>query len=407
MSEVKPGDSAFLRRAAASAGPMGRLARGLRLWGRGGIRARIGLAMLATLGCVAPAFGLGVYFFGQMHLMLYGLAHVDAPLAYAGERIVSEVLSARQEERGYVLLGSPVYVERQRLAAAEIDRVTREAAQALSAAGEERFMHLRHLFETYRQQVQALAVEPGGTADRRSADVERLRVSGDALAALGRSLAEEGWRRTAEVRDRALRYSERAQGNLLVLLAVTAALTLYLVVVLPRRLVHPLRRQIHALQQAAQGNYSVGALPRPADEVGELSVAIERLLATVRAFDTLKTSRIRESESRFRLLAERYAHPVAWVDADLVIRYHNRAFAEAAGALAEGARVGGAFGPDTLETALRLLLRERDPGALPTAEPVSPAAVPRRYRVSAEPVRTQGGEPAGLLLVLEPAAAAA
>lgn len=402
MSEVRPGDSAFLRRATPQAGPGPRWAERLRLWGRGGIRARVGMAMLAALACVAPAFGAGLYFFGQMQLMLIELARVDAPLAYIGERIVSEILFARREEKNFLLFGSESYLERQRQALAEIDRLLAEGA-ALGPPWETRFAEARRLFEEYRREAVALG-DPGEVPPAaRAAHLERLRVSGDALASAGRALADEGWRRTAEARDRSLRYSERAQGYLLVLLAATAALTLFLVVRLPQRLVHPLRRQIHALQQAAQGNYNVGPLPRPGDEVGELSLAIERLLGSVGAFDVLKSSRIRESETKFRLLAERTPLPVAWVDTDLVIRFHNRAFAEAAGALAEGARIGGAFGPEEFETVLRLLLRDRDPGSLPIVEPVSPAATAARYRVSAETVRAQGGEPSGLLLLLEKA----
>lgn len=400
MTEVRPGDSAFLRRTPRGDAPTQRWSERLRLWGRGGFRARVGLAMLATLACVAPAFGAGLYFFGKMRLMLLELARVDAPLAYTGERIVSEILFARREEKNYLLFGAAGHLERQRLALAEIERLITEGL-ALGGPWEARFAEARRLFEEYRREALALAEPGGGGPAERAGRLERLRASGDALAAIGRAIADEGWRRTAEARDRSLRYSERAQGYLLLLLAATAALTLYLILRLPQRLVDPLRRQIHALQQAAQGNYQVGPLPRPADEVGELSVAIERLLATVRTFDALKSARIREAETKFRLLAEKMPLPVAWADQDLILRYHNRAFAEAAGALAEGARVGGAFGPEAFETALRLLLRDRDPREFPLVEPVSPAAAPVRYRPIVEPVRAQGGETTGLLIVLE------
>jgi HAMP domain-containing protein len=398
VSEIRPGDSGFLRRA-RGASPLRRLD-WLRLWGRGGIRARVGMAMLLSLTCLVPAASLGVYYFGQMRQALLELARLEVPLTFIGERIALEALAARRDERAFVAGGSPGYLEDQQQALKRIEGLLVQG-EALGVRGEGRFARARDLLEGHRAEVLALSGPRRLTARERSAQIERVRATSDALVAEGRALAEEGWKRTAETRERAVHYTETAQRDLLLALCLTAALLLYLLFNLPRRLVQPLRRQVHALQQAAQGEYKIGPLPRPGDEIGELSVAIERLLTTVRTFDGLKAARIHELEERFRRLAMRLDFPIAWLDQELTIRFHNPAFAAAAGALAEGARIGAVFGPEAFEVALRRTLRHRDPGELPLLEPVSPAAAGARFRAQVEAIHSPAGEPGGFLLTLD------
>lgn len=399
MSEIRPGDSGFLRRARSGAS-LGWF-EWLRLWGRGGIRARVGMAMLVVLACLVPGVSLGVYYFGQMRQALLELARLEVPLTFIGERLAAEALAARRDERAFVAGRSPAYVQAQQQALTRLEALLLQA-EALGAAGEGRFDRARARLEEYRAEVLALSGPRPLAAAERSAQAERVRAAADTLAAEARALAEEGWKRTAEIRDRAVRYSETAQRDLLLALSLTAALLLYLLFSLPRRLVQPLRRQVHALQQAAQGEYKVGPLPRPGDEIGELSLAIERLLTTVRTFDDLKAARVHELEERFRRLALSLELPIAWLDQELTIRFHNPAFAAAAGALAEGARIGAVFGPEAFEIALRRALRHRDAGQLPLLEPVSPAAAGTRYRPQVEAIHSPAGEPSGFLLTLHP-----
>jgi HAMP domain-containing protein len=401
VSEIRPGDSGFLRRARGGSFPW--KLDWLRLWGRGGIRARVGMAMVVALACLIPALSLGVYYFGQMRQAFLELARLEVPLTFIGERIASEALAARRDERD---IGSPAYLQAQQQLLARIEGLLVQG-ETLGASGGPRFERARALLEQYRAEVLALSGPRPLPATERRAQAARVRAAGEALGGEGHALAEEGWKRSAAIRERAVRYSETAQRDLLLALSLTAALLLYLLFTLPRRLVQPLRRQVHALQQAAQGDYKIGPLPRPGDEIGELSLAIERLLTTVRTFDDLKAARIHELEERFRRLALGLDFPVAWLDQELTIRYHNPAFAAAAGALAEGARIGAVFGPEAFEVALRQILRHRDPGELPLLEPVSPAAAQERFAAQAEAIHSPAGEPSGFLLLLRRAGAPA
>ncbi len=373
----------------------------LRSWRRGGVRLRIAMAMLAVLVALSPAFVLALYYFAQMRLTLVTLTQVEAPLAFIGERMVSEVLAARQEEKNYMLSGSSLYLDHQGPIFARLEELI-ERGLALGDPWRGRFSAARLQLEEYRGVLATLAAEEQGPPARRALQLDRLRASGEALVEIGRSLAGEGWRRTAEARKHSLQYAQYAQRNLLVALTVSALLAFYFILSLPRLLVLPLRRQLHALQQAAQGDYSIGALPRSADEIGELSLGIERLLATVKKFDSLKVARIRENETKFRLLADRANLPVAWIDADLIVRYTNRAFTEAVGAESEGASVGAALSPKSFEDILHLRVRGRDAGELPEVEPVTPTATTKRFHARADVVHGLHGDTVGFLVTLTP-----
>ncbi|MCZ6779882.1 MAG: HAMP domain-containing protein [Acidobacteria bacterium] len=371
-------------------------------WWWGGIRARVALAMVLVLGAVAPAFVLALYYSAQMQTSLRRLAEVESPLAWTGVRIAMNIRIALQEEHEFLRSGLPRALERQAAALAEIEGLL-DSGERVAAPDDSHLREARRRLEDYRVAALTLPSLHLAGERQRNSTLEHLQQTGEALAAEGRAMAEEAWQRASQTRTQSLQAASYAQRNLLVALAVGVLLTLYLMLSMPGRIVGPLRRLLHALQQAAQGDYSVGSLPRSHDEIGELSVGIERLLATFKQFDSLKAEKIREMGTRFRLLAEGVKLPVAWVDQDLIIRYCNPAFAEAVGALSDGASVGAALGPDSLEPMLQLMLRGRDPGDLPPVEPISPAAEPRRFHAKAQPIRDSKGDPVGFLISLRSA----
>ena len=371
-------------------------------WWRGGIRVRVALAMVLVLGAVTPAFVLALYYSAQMQTSLRQLTEVEAPLAWTGIRIAINIRLALQEEHEFLRSSSPRALERQAAALQEIEGLL-DGGGRVTAPDDFHLKEARRRLEDYRAVSRTLPSLHLVGERQRDSTLERLQQTGEALAAEGRTMAEEAWQRASRARTQSLQAADYAQRNLLVALVVGVLLTLYLMLSMPGRIVGPLRRLLHALQQAAQGDYSVGSLPRSDDEIGELSVGIERLLATFKQFDSLKAEKIREMGTRFRLLAEGVNLPVTWVDQDLIIRYCNPAFAQAVGALSEGASVGAALGPDSLEPMLQLMLRGRDPGELPPVEPISPAAESRRFRANAQPIRDSKGDPVGFLISLRPA----
>ncbi len=383
-------------------GPFGNGSARPHRWWRGGIRARVALAMVLVLGAVAPAFVLALYYSAQMQTSLRQLAEVEAPLAWTGVRITINIRLALQEEQEFLRSNSTQALERQAAALEEIERLLDSDGWG-TAPNDSHLEEARRRLEDYRTVAQTLSSLHLAGERQRDSTLQHLRQAGEALAAEGRAMAEEAWQRASRARAQSLQAANYAQRNLLVALVVGVLLTLYLMLSMPGRIVGPLRRLLHALQQAAQGDYSVGALPRTHDEIGELSEGVERLLATFKQFDSLKAEKIREMGARFHLLAERVKLPVAWVDQDLIIRYCNPAFAQAVGALADGASVGSALGPDSLEPMLQLMLRGRDPGDLPPVEPISPVAESRCFHADAQPVRDSRGDPVGFLISLCPA----
>ena len=141
----------------------------------------------------------------------------------------------------------------------------------------------------------------------------------DALrAALHSALAAEAAALEARV-DAANRY-------LVTLVLLTLIYVAALILLLPGRLVGPLRHLRAVMDRAATGHPQVEARALGADEIGQLGRSLNGLLQRERDFDALKRDRIAQDRGHLRHLLDLVGEPFAILDTHHRVEHANRAF---------------------------------------------------------------------------------
>lgn len=105
-----------------------------------------------------------------------------------------------------------------------------------------------------------------------------------------------------EFTEIAEKYSSRGARNIWTVLILTFLFVVYLIVVLPERIVVPIKRLSNFVKQIEKGDLKVAIKGFPRDEIGVLVYHLSRMLIQVRKVDGLKTQKIHESERKFRFL---------------------------------------------------------------------------------------------------------
>ena len=118
----------------------------------------------------------------------------------------------------------------------------------------------------------------------------------------------------------------RADRYLITLVLITVVYLLSLVLVLPGRLVQPLKHITAVMNRAGQGQLHVQARTAGDDEMGALATALNRMLNRLKRFDTLKRNRIYEDAVRIRILADMISSPVVLLDTRHRVEHANQAF---------------------------------------------------------------------------------
>ncbi len=119
---------------------------------------------------------------------------------------------------------------------------------------------------------------------------------------------------------------DRADRYLITLVLLTIVYITVVILVLPGRLVQPLRHVTSVMQRAGLGHLGVQARVVGTDEVGTLAQTLNQMLRRIRQFDDLKRDRIYEDRNRLRMLADLVPYPLAVLDTRHRVEHANRAF---------------------------------------------------------------------------------
>ncbi|OQX51738.1 MAG: hypothetical protein B5M53_10435 [Candidatus Cloacimonas sp. 4484_209] len=119
------------------------------------------------------------------------------------------------------------------------------------------------------------------------------------------------------------KYASRGERNILVVLILTFVFVIYLIIVLPERIVVPIKRLSSFVKRIEKGELNVAIKGFPKDEIGELVRNITRMLIQIRKIDSLKTQKIHESERKFRFLTKTIQEGVVILNDELRILMIN------------------------------------------------------------------------------------
>ncbi len=120
------------------------------------------------------------------------------------------------------------------------------------------------------------------------------------------------------------KYSSRGARNIWTVLILTLLFVIYLIIVLPERIVVPIKRLSNLVKQIEKGDLKVVIKGFPRDEIGELVSNLSRMLIQFRKIDGLKTQKIHESERKFKFLTNAIKEGVIVLNDELRILVINK-----------------------------------------------------------------------------------
>jgi len=118
----------------------------------------------------------------------------------------------------------------------------------------------------------------------------------------------------------------KASRNLVSLTILAFIFVAALIVMLPARLVRPLRHITEVIRQAAEGKYGVTVQIDTQDEVGQLAQAFQKTMVRVRDFDERKKDRIVEDGAKIDALIRHMPMAAAILNRGYVIEVANDNF---------------------------------------------------------------------------------
>jgi nitrogen fixation/metabolism regulation signal transduction histidine kinase len=127
-----------------------------------------------------------------------------------------------------------------------------------------------------------------------------------------------------ELTESGEKYSSRGARNIWTVLIITLVFVIILIVVLPERIVIPIRRLSRFIQQVERGNLNVTMKGFPEDEIGNLVFHFSKMLNRMKRIDTLKTQKIHESERKSKFIIESVAEGVLVLNDELRILTWNK-----------------------------------------------------------------------------------
>lgn len=172
------------------------------------------------------------------------------------------------------------------------------------------------------QDVEARRVDAVGQAEARSA----LRRAADAVVSTVGGLQDRLEAGTRSAGAAIGQTVDRADRYLITLVLITLVYIGAVILLLPGRLVQPLRHITSVLRRAEQGQLDVRARVVGRDEMGTLAKQLNAMLERTRTFDELKRDRIYEDRARIHALGDLVPHPLVILDTRHRIEYANRAF---------------------------------------------------------------------------------
>lgn len=347
------------------------------------IRSRIALSMLCAAALIVPAVIISLFYIRRMNTAVGRIVNQDIELMHIADRISLEFLEARRSEKNFLLYSDTTYLLESMSSLRNVSRLCAEGRR-LDPALAIRFDSVCELTSAYGRLTDSLLRLPHPDAARIiiTPDLSELRahyesllraasrtedeavrdslrsaaalVAGEisvpipgyrwindsilslqtAMGAQTDSIISHAQTRVVQHRDHARQLATWGQRNILTVLLLVLIVLVWLIIVLPRRAVLPIKRISNALHRVEEGNLDIRIQVRTRDELGQLARQLNRALSYLREFDARKVSRILQLEKRFKLLLNDIAEGVLVVDHTPNIIVANPAAEELLGARA-------------------------------------------------------------------------
>jgi len=156
---------------------------------------------------------------------------------------------------------------------------------------------------------------------------ENLEASRAAFLAVAQTLSEQSWQTVLSRKDESRRIEARAKRNILSVLILTGIISIFLITMLPVRIVRPITIFNRVLKKAGTGDFSAQAPVYTHDEIGELAANYNEVMERLRIYDKLKTVKIAAQKRIMDRLLESISIPVCIVTINQVATFYNAAFA--------------------------------------------------------------------------------
>lgn len=391
---------------------------GQRRWS---IRAKVRLALLSILCLIVPLVMLSIYYLVDLHELSGGIRDraqlvMELQLLRDGVRrleIPEDPVTTTEKTEAHFRVALNLLDER----AAELSRrapdfVTPEAGiigtlGGLRKATDAWFREVRRVRNVApnRKALEALVAQDPSATDVDFKVLSRAVADGHTALDLqvqgaGNRVAEDLMLQRKEVGG----VVDHADRNLISLLLLIVILIGLLFIVLPERLMQPIRHITHVIRQAESGKLDVRIEGRGDDEVGLLAHTYNQAMARLREFDDRKRDRIVEDAAKLDAILAHFPYPAAILTRGLVTDQANRPFREAFGL---GSRDDGSPLPDVLSVGreeLRALLqssvKQREGMSSRQVELTTAAGAPVAGWMTVDPCRDRRGVVTHLIVTL-------
>lgn len=261
---------------------------------------RIQLSFAAAVFIVLLIGFLSFYYLNQLNRGLERIVERDIRAARLTEEIKNSLFDVYQQER-LLPVGEipPAQLEKMRSLLLSLPDLVREAKTLSSKeANIARYDEMTRLATESLEFLDEIS-RSTDLVDRR----ERLRRNLGSFVALSREALQARYQDLDKHQLELDRLSSNAQRNMIIVMLVLLVSAVGLGFVAPRIVSNPFKKMARAIEQVQAGNLEARIPVETDDELGEIAVALNKMLGDIRTFDQMKIRRIAFERRRFETLA--------------------------------------------------------------------------------------------------------
>ncbi len=259
---------------------------------------------------------------------------------------------------------------------------------------------LREMLKTYSQSFDVSKIIPEKSKNaKKTKIVKSLDNYKKTIEYQNGKILEKARKHIKEFTDIGEKYASRGARNIWTVLILTVLFIVYLVVVLPERIVIPIRRLSNLIKQVEKGDFKVAIKGFPRDEIGELVYHLSRMLLQIRKVDGLKTQKILESERKFKFVINDIREGVIVLNDELRLLMVNKSALKIVGYDSEAVEEKSLNAIEPLQG-----LKSQLEKLFSTGEKLEECTLKTKnnsqFTVKFFAIRDAGGSPTGVLLML-------
>jgi len=195
---------------------------------------------------------------------------------------------------------------------AEIDSIILQAMKSIDTLS---FDHLVNTKTSSDQSLQPSYIQ------------ENLDNSFQAFLDTTHNLANKSWGNMLTHKNESLHIEARAKRNIISVLILTVIICIFMVTLLPQKIVRPITSLNQILKKAGEGDFSAQARIHTNDEIGDLAISYNHMIDRLRFYDDLKTKKIASQKRIINRILENLQIPVCILTENLSTHFYNTAFA--------------------------------------------------------------------------------